>query len=136
VLSDDARTVDWRALNAALAADDFDNGRSDDELRRSFENSAVCVFALADGAVIGKARALSDGVCNAWVVDVWTRSDWRLRGVGRSMLAFLEARLDGQHVALFTADSAEFYANCGYREQPVCMSKVVGRWLRRGHARG
>lgn len=37
--------VDWVQLTADLEGDDFSNGRTPDELRRSFENSAVVVFA-------------------------------------------------------------------------------------------
>lgn len=73
--------VDWARLKTDLQADDFDNGRTPDELRRSFENSAVVAFAWDGDRIIGKARALSDGVCNAYVVDVWTHSDYRRRGV-------------------------------------------------------
>ncbi|HRO91517.1 MAG TPA: N-acetyltransferase, partial [Promineifilum sp.] len=57
--------INWEQLTADLQADDFDNGRTPDELRRSFENSAVVAFARDENRVIGKARALSDGVCNA-----------------------------------------------------------------------
>ena len=43
--TDDLAAVDWTRLKDDLTADDFDNGRTPDELRRSFENSAVVVFA-------------------------------------------------------------------------------------------
>ena len=78
---------------------------------------------------VGTARAISDGVCNAYVIDVWTRSDLRRRGIARRMLAILESRLSGQHVYLFSDDMAEVYRACGYRERPVGMEKVVGTWL-------
>ena len=71
--------VDWNEVKAAVAADDFDNGRTPEQLRRSFLASRVACVAYADGALVGTARALSDGVCNAYVIDVWTRSDLRWR---------------------------------------------------------
>lgn len=123
--------VDWEQLTADLQADDFDNGRTPDELRRSFENSAVVVFARDGGRIIGKARALSDGVCNAYVVDVWTHSDYRRRGIASRMMRRLEKQLDGQHVYLFTDDAEAFYRSLGYRPQGTGMSIVVGKWLRR-----
>jgi len=88
------RGVDWNEMKRAVAADDFDNGRTPEQLRRSFEASHVACVAYAGGAMAGTARAISDGVCNAYVVDVWTRSDLRRRGIARAMLALLEAERD------------------------------------------
>lgn len=103
-----------------------------EELRESFERSYAAVVAYDEGGrIVGTARVLSDGVCNAYVVDVWTLSEYRRRGVARTMLGMLEARLEGQHVYLFTDDAADFYKKLGYAEQPTGLSKVVGRWLRR-----
>ena len=119
--------VDWEALKVDLLADDFDNGRTPDELRRSFENSAVVVFARDGSRIVGKARALSDGVCNAYVVDVWTHSDYRRRGIASRLMRLLEEQLDGQHIYLFTDDAEGFYHTLGYRRQGVGMRVVVGR---------
>ena len=125
----DLSDVDWHAMKAAVAADDFDNGRTADQLRRSFEASHVACIAYCERGLVGTARALSDGVCNAYVVDVWTRRDLRRRGIARTMLAMLESRLAGQHVYLFSDDMADVYRACGYRDRPVGLEKVVGRWL-------
>ena len=118
-------------MKAAVAADDFDNGRTPDQLRRSFEASHVACIAYCGAAMVGTARALSDGVSNAYVVDVWTKSDMRRRGIARNMLAVLESKLSGQHVYLFSDDMADVYRACGYRERPVGLEKVVGKWLQR-----
>jgi len=121
--------IDWAQLKADLLADDFDNGRTPDELRRSGENSAVNVFARLDGRVIGTARALSDGVGNAYVVDVWTHSNYRRRGIASRMMALLAERLPGQHIYLFTDSAEGFYRKLGYRRQGVGLSMVSGQWL-------
>jgi predicted GNAT family acetyltransferase len=126
----DLRDVDWARMKTLLTEDDFDNGRTPGQLRESFEQSRVAVVAYDGGRIVGTARALSDGVCNAYVVDVWTYTPYRKRGVARAMLAALESRLRGQHVYLFTNDAADFYRKLGFREQPTGMSKVVGEWLR------
>jgi len=127
----DTAGVDWTRLKDDLMADDFDNGRTPEELRRSFENSAVIVFAWLEGCIIGKARALSDGVCNAYVVDVWTHSDYRRRGVASHMMNAIAERLPGQHLYLFTDDAEGFYRSLGYRRQGIGMSIVSGQWLNR-----
>lgn len=124
--------VDWAQMKATLAADNFDNGRTPEQLRESFEGSYAAVVAHDGGKIVGTARVLSDGVCNAYVVDVWTLSPYRRRGIARRMLEMLEARLEGQHVYLFTDGAADFYRGLGFRERPTGMCKVVGAWLRRG----
>jgi GNAT superfamily N-acetyltransferase len=127
----DLSNVDWPALKAAVAADDFDNGRTPDQLRQSFENSYAVCIAWEDGQLIGTARALSDGVCNAYLVDVWTASHFRSRGVASQMIESLLRRLEGQHVYLQSApDTADFYRGLGFVEQPLGLSQIVGQWLK------
>lgn len=121
--------VDWWEMKALLAADDFDNGRTPEQLRESLVNSHTAVVAYDGERIVGTARVLSDGVCNAYVVDVWTLSAYRGRGVARRMMGRLEEGLRGQHVYLFSDDAVEFYKKLGYREQPTGLSKVVGEWL-------
>jgi GNAT superfamily N-acetyltransferase len=127
--SDIAR-VDWAAAKSLLAADRFDNGRSPTALRMSFENSAHVVFAWAGVELVGMARLLSDGVCNAYLLDVWTRSSLRRQGIATAMLHRLQQQVPGQHIGgLQTDDAAPFYIRLGFRRQPEFMSLVIGRWL-------
>ena len=121
--------VDWVAAKAALAADDFDNGRSPSALQRSFEASAHVVVAWDGELLVGMARLLSDGVCNAYLVDVWTRSSHRRQGIGSSMVRHLMEQVPGQHIGLQTADMAAFYGPLGFRPQPEFLATVVGEWL-------
>jgi predicted GNAT family acetyltransferase len=123
--------VDWAEMKAALTADDFDNGRTPAELAESFANSYAAVVAYDGEKVIGTARVLSDGVCNAYIVDVWTLSAYRRRGIASKMMDLLLARCDGQHVYLFTDDMVPFYEKLGFTPQDVGMGKVVGKWLKR-----
>jgi len=125
----DCDGIDWQALTNRLIEDNFDNGRTPTQLRISFENSERVVFACKDGEVIGKARALSDGVCNAYVVDVWTYSPYRNQGIARRVMEALMEDLQGQHVYLFTDDAEPFYHKIGFARQGVGLYKVVGEWL-------
>ncbi|MDQ6917008.1 MAG: GNAT family N-acetyltransferase [Pseudomonadota bacterium] len=122
--------IDWVALKAALAADQFDNGRTALQMERSFRASFRCVYALDGATVVGTARALSDGVCNAYIIDMWTHSRHRRHGVGRRMIELLCESLAGQHVYLFTDDQAAFYGRCGFTPRGVGLEKIVGQWLR------
>lgn len=133
---DDIDRVDWTQLKADLVADDFDNGRSPDALRLSFERSQHVVFARQAGRVVGTARLLSDGVCNAYLVDVWTRSAARRRGVGTGMVRRLIAAVPGLHIGLQTDDAQTFYASLGFVPQPDFLGLVAGRWLDNAANRG
>jgi predicted GNAT family acetyltransferase len=121
--------VDWAALRDDLIADDFHNGRGVAALRRSFEASAHVAIAWADDRVIGTARLLSDGVCNAYVVDVWTQSAYRRQGIAAQLMRLLVDAVPGQHVGLFTDDAQEFYRAIGFRQQGDFLSTVSGGWL-------
>jgi len=125
----DLEGVDWREMKAILIKDDFDNGRSPEQLQRSFTNSYSTSIAYASGRIIGTARALSDGVCNAYIVDVWTYTPFRHQGIGRQMIEDLFADLSGQHVYLFTDDIPEFYRKLGFVERGIGMEYLFGRWL-------
>jgi len=125
----DLTQVNWRELKRALTRDWFDNGRTPDQLQRSFENSFVACVAYHDQQIVGTARALSDGVCNAYIVDVWTLSSFRLRGIGRAMVETVLDAVRGQHVYLFTDDGVEFYRKLGFSIRPTGLELVVGDWL-------
>jgi ribosomal protein S18 acetylase RimI-like enzyme len=85
-----------------LAADEFDNGRTPEQLERSFRNSASVCFAYSCNRIVGKGRVLSDGVCNAYLVDLWTLSEFRGQGIAREIVSRLTEGLKGQHVGTGT----------------------------------
>jgi predicted GNAT family acetyltransferase len=131
---DEVIDVDWRGLKAALAADRFDNGRTSEQLKLSFQNSfAVCmVWSVEESArhVIATARVLSDGVCNALLVDLWTASSFRRQGIASAKVNRLCARLPGQHLYLQSDDEhVDFYRSLSFKEQPTGMARVVGQWI-------
>jgi predicted GNAT family acetyltransferase len=121
--------IDWAQAKADLAADDFDNGRSPDALRRSFERSQHVAFARDGERLVGMARLLSDGVCNAYLVDVWTSSAYRRRGIASALVRKLLDEVPGQHVGLQTECARALYESLGFRPQPEFWSLVVGTWL-------
>jgi predicted GNAT family acetyltransferase len=121
--------IDWTEMKTTLRQDAFDNGRSPEQLKTSFENSYAVCIACAESRIIGTARVLSDGVCNAYLVDVWTLSEFRHQGIASTMIQKLLSQLSGQHVYLQTDDASELYAKLGFVEQPLGMGRVVGKWL-------
>src|SRR6266550_9621547 len=101
--------IDWAQAKADLAADDFDNGRSPGALQASFEQSHHVAIARDGDRVVGMARLLSDGVCNAYLLDVWTASAYRRRGIASAMIRYLLEQVPGQHMGLQTDNAQPFY---------------------------
>jgi len=128
-IDDSLAGINWARAKADLAADDFDNGRSPEALRRSFEHSEYVAFARDGDHLVGMARLLSDEVCNAYLLDVWTASPCRRQGIASRMVRSLTQRVPGQHVGLQTDSAQPLYAALGFRPQPEFMSVVVGKWL-------
>jgi len=128
-ITDSLDDVDWARVKADLAADDFDNGRSPDALRTSFEQSQHVALARDGDRVVGMARLLSDGVCNAYLVDVWTASGYRRQGIASKLIRRLLDAVPGQHVGLQTDDAQPLYESLGFKSQPEFWSIVSGSWL-------
>lgn len=131
-LRTDLRGVDWEALRLDLIADGFHNGRSTRQLRLSFENSTHVAMGFDGTRCIANARLLSDGVGNAYVVDVWTHSAYRHRGIARQAMQLLLDAVPGQHVYLGTDDAAGFYTKLGFAPQMQGMALIVGSYLDNG----
>jgi len=124
-------SVDWARVKKDLTDDDFDNLRTPDELETSFANSQAVAIAWAGKRVVGTARLLADGVCNAYLIDVWTLSRHRRRGIGTTMVGMLLETVPGHHVGLFTEEHEGFYRSLGFGVEGGGMSVVAGRWLGR-----
>jgi hypothetical protein len=71
----DLAEIDWRALKAARCRS-IRNWRSLEQLQQIFQNSYAACIAWFNRDIVGTARVLSDGVCNAYLVDVWTLSSF------------------------------------------------------------
>ena len=126
----DLEGVNWDEMKAILIEDDFHNGRSSEQYEVSFKNSYATCIAYADGKIIGTVRALSDGICNAYIVDVWTYTPYRRRGIAKRMMDIVLDELQGQHVYLWTDDMMAFYRHIGFQQdKSLGFAKVVGQWL-------
>ncbi|WP_298914919.1 GNAT family N-acetyltransferase [uncultured Nostoc sp.] len=116
-------------MKATLSQDKFDNGRSAEQLKASFTNSYATCIAYAGDHIIGTARGLSDGICNAYIVDIWTFTPYRHQGIASTMMRTLLDKLQGQYVCLFTDDSIQFYKKLGFTERETCLEQIIGKWL-------
>lgn len=125
----DLEGVDWDALKQELIADDFHNGRTTNQLRISFENSQHVAMGYQGSRCIANGRMLSDGVGNAFVIDVWTQSEHRRKGVASRIMELMIAAVPGQHIYLQTDDAVAFYQGLGFEAQPEGLFLVAGTYL-------
>jgi len=68
------------------------------------------------GAQVGFCRALSDGVCEAYLADVFVLAGHRGHGLGKALVAAMVEDGPGPHLrwTLFTGDAHGFYAQFGF----------------------
>lgn len=125
----DLEGVDWETLRADLVADNFHNGRTTHQLRLAFENSQFVAMGYDGDRCIANGRLLSDGVGNAYVLDVWTHSAYRRRGIALRIMRMLIDAVPGQHLYLQTDHAAGFYEKLGFVEQPKGMMLIAGEYL-------
>ncbi len=92
-------------------------------------NSQYVAIAIDANRCVGTGRALSDGVGNAYIVDVWTKRDYRRRGIGSELTTRLTTALPGQHVYLQADEALEFWQAQGFQPQPHGLSLTVGTHL-------
>ena len=92
--------------------------------RKAFEASHTTVFAYSGDRLVGFARALSDGVCQAAVYDVAVIPECQRQGVGARLMTALLSRLDGLNVILYASPGKEdFYRKLGLRRMKTGMAR-------------
>jgi GNAT superfamily N-acetyltransferase len=93
-------------------------GRSRADVETQIAGAWRVVGAYAeDGAQVGFARAVSDGVAFAYLADVFVLKDHRRHGLGRRLVRTMIDDGPGAHFRwlLHTGDAAFLYASFGFR---------------------
>lgn len=108
---------DFDVLHPLLRETYWSPGIPRETLERACAHS-VCVIARGeDGALVGFARAVTDRTVFAWVCDVIVTPARRGEGIGRAMVATLQAHPDMQGLRrwmLGTRDAHGVYAALGF----------------------
>lgn len=94
--------------------------RDPETLTAAIDGSSHVVTARLDGALLGLARAISDGASICYLQDVLVRPTARLQGIGRRLvLAALQPYTGVRQKVLLTDDDPgqrAFYESLGYAE--------------------
>jgi GNAT superfamily N-acetyltransferase len=116
---DDPQRVQLDALWAFLSTDAYwGRWRSREIVERQVAASwrVVGVYERASGAMVGFARALSDGCAIAYLADVYVLSAHRGHGLGKGLVAAMIDEGPGAHFRwmLHTVDAHGLYEGFGF----------------------
>lgn len=110
--------MDWDRVTEMLAQTYWSPGIEKDEVVRSAENSALVIGAFDTlGRQVGFARAISDKVRFAYIVDVYVDEGYRRQGIGQAMIRHLIEHPSMTEVyqwLLITKDAHEVYKKVGF----------------------
>jgi GNAT superfamily N-acetyltransferase len=118
-LDDDPERLDVDTIERYLAGESYwAAGRSRDVIERSIAASArVLGLYTPDGAQVGFARVISDGVTRAYLADVFVLPEARGRGLGVELVreAVEGDGYQGLKFLLHTNDAHSLYERFGFR---------------------
>lgn len=118
VIDDDVTRIDVDAVWRFLSTEAYwSRWRSADDVRQQVANAWRVVGCYApDAAMVGFARAMSDGVGTAYLADVYVLSAHRGRGLGAAVVEEMIERGPGRDFRwmLHTRDAHALYRKLGF----------------------
>ena len=119
MLDDDPVRVDMEVVWGFLSQEAYWarwRTRADVEAQVRASWRVVGVYKRVDGAMVGFARATSDGVALAYLADVFILPEHRGQGLGRALVAAMIDGGPGAHFRwlLHTVDAHDLYAAFGF----------------------
>ncbi|MEY8355935.1 GNAT family N-acetyltransferase [Lachnospiraceae bacterium 54-53] len=118
--------INWQEVAGVLHRSGL-SSRPAEEQEVIFTNSYAVVFAFHKETVIGVARAISDGVCQAAVYNVALDEEYQGHGIGRELITRLLDQVRGQNVILYTHPrTVALYEKMGFRRNKTAMSIFCG----------
>jgi GNAT superfamily N-acetyltransferase len=113
---DESRALDLQKLARLFESVGWSHRTRDPErLAQMVRGSLYGVSAHDGDALVGYARAISDGAFNAYVSTVAVLPEYQRRGIGRELLRRLVDGRDHIQFVLHAAPAAHpFYLRCGF----------------------
>jgi GNAT superfamily N-acetyltransferase len=121
-LDDDRERLDVDAIHAFISEESYwGRGRSRERVVATIAGSARVMGLYDDRALVGFARAITDGATMAYLADVYVLRSHRGRGLG---LELVREMIEGEgapplHWLLHTADAEGLYAKLGFSHGPL-----------------
>ncbi|MEQ1504995.1 MAG: GNAT family N-acetyltransferase [Myxococcota bacterium] len=106
-------------LGALFRAVGFQRNTAPDYLRQLVDGSRWVVSAWHEARLVGFARAIADGVANAYITTVAVDPAYQRRGIGRGLIERLVADRPTVKFVLHTSDAGErLYRSLGFVDAP------------------
>ena len=90
-------------------------------LKKALSGSCAVAGAFSSGRLVGIARALSDGISDAYIQDVTTLQEYRGMGIGSELVTVLVAELRRRSIdwigLVGVPGTENFYASLGFEAQ-------------------
>jgi GNAT superfamily N-acetyltransferase len=118
-LDDDPGRLDLEAIWSFLSTEAYwHRWRTREEVAAQVAGAWRVIGAYDDttGAQVGFCRALSDGICEAYLADVYVLAGHRGHGLGKALVATMIEDGPGAHLrwTLFTDDAHGLYEQFGF----------------------
>lgn len=95
----------------------WDDSFDESFIPEAIRNSYCFVGAFAGGRLVGMARSFSDGVSDAYILDIAVLKEFRGRGVARRMVSAMVSHLESLGVDWITGigapEAMDFYRRIG-----------------------
>lgn len=121
-LDDDPARLDVAAIHRFISEISYwGRGRSRERVLATIAGSHRVMGLYHEGAQVGFARAISDGVTVAYLADVYVLEAHRGRGLGLELVReiILGEGAPDVHWLLHTADAQGLYERLGFHEGPA-----------------
>jgi GNAT superfamily N-acetyltransferase len=105
------RDVVWEYLSTRAY---WSRWRTRADVETQLDSAWRVAGAYRDGAMVGFARAVSDGVSFGYLADVFVLDDARGAGVGKALVEAMLAGTDRIRWVLFTDDAHGLYSRYGF----------------------
>ena len=129
-IDDDPGRIDVAAVHRYLAGEsNWASGRSFETVERLVREASRVVGLYHDGALVGFARAVSDGVAVAYLADVYVLPGYRGQGLGEELVREIveHGELANVRWLLHTRDAHALYAKVGFgRPSERLMERPIG----------
>jgi GNAT superfamily N-acetyltransferase len=131
-LDDDPARLDFEVIWDFLSTEAYwHRWRSRDQVQAQVRGAwrVVGAYDVGSGAQVGFARALSDGVCDAYLADVFVVPAHRGHGLGKAIVSRMVEEGPGADLRwwLSTLDAHGLYEQFGFAEPGPTMLVRPGR---------
>lgn len=113
--------INWQEVADVLDRSNLSHHNAKEQ-ELMFMNSYAVVFVYDEERIVGVARALSDGLCQAAIYNVALDEEYQGNGIGGEMIHRLLEQLKGQNIILYThPQTVAMYEKFGFRRNKTAM---------------